>query len=116
MYRTRVRWTVADFSAGVRRNPSRAQRKADSVLPEPVGATTSACWPEEMASHAPSCAVVGAAKAPANHSRVAGVNRARTSSAAGCLSGPGAAPGWGCRAIAAMLRRGPDEVAALVGR
>ncbi len=46
------------------------QRKAESVLPEPVGATTSACRPAAMASHAPVWAVVGAAKAAVNQARV----------------------------------------------
>jgi hypothetical protein len=51
------------------------QRNAASVLPDPVGATTSACEPELMASHAPDCAGVGSANAPVNQSRVAGENR-----------------------------------------
>ena len=49
-------------------------RNAASVLPEPVGATTRASRPRWTASHAPVCAAVGAAKAPSNHARVAGVN------------------------------------------
>src|SRR5439155_6742935 len=54
---------------------SRAQRNAARVFPEPVGATTSVSRPEEIASHAPSCAAVGAAKAPSNHARVTPENR-----------------------------------------
>src|SRR5262249_50450062 len=55
---------------------SRAQRKAASVLPEPVGAETSTCCPEAMASHAPVWAAVGAAKAEPNHAATAGEKRA----------------------------------------
>jgi hypothetical protein len=47
-------------------------------LPDPVGATTRAFDPAEMAFQAPSCAAVGAEKAPANHSEVAGVNLLNT--------------------------------------
>src|SRR6478736_8178868 len=56
-----------------------AQRKADRVLPEPVGATTTVWWPELIASHAPACAVVGALKLLRNHSAVAGEKRSSTS-------------------------------------
>ena len=45
--------------------------------PEPVGATTRACCPFAIAAHAPSCAGVGARKAPTNHSRVAAPNASR---------------------------------------
>ena len=51
---------------------SSAQRNADSVLPEPVGATTRAWSPELIASQAPAWAVVGAANEPRNHSRGGG--------------------------------------------
>ena len=54
------------------------QRKAANVLPEPVGATTKAWEPAEMAFSAPVCASVGALNAPANHSRVAGLKRSST--------------------------------------
>src|SRR4051794_31924750 len=50
-------------------------RNALSVLPEPVGATTSACRPAPMASHAPACAGVGSANAAPNQVRVASLNR-----------------------------------------
>ena len=50
-------------------------------MPDPVGATTSACCPEEIASHAPACAAVGSLKEPLNHAAVAGENRSRTSAA-----------------------------------
>src|SRR4051795_4320101 len=45
-------------------------RKAASVLPEPVGATTSALRPAAIASQAPTCAGVGAANAASNQVRV----------------------------------------------
>lgn len=54
---------------------SRAQRNAARVLPEPVGATTSASWPAVMASHASSWAGVAASKTSPNHARVAGEKR-----------------------------------------
>ncbi len=54
---------------------SRAHRKAASVFPEPVGATTSASRPAVMASHASSWAGVAASKTSPNHARVAGENR-----------------------------------------
>ena len=61
---------------------SSAQRKADSVFPEPVGATTSVCSPELMALQAAACAGVGAANAPVNQARVAGEKRSSTLDAA----------------------------------
>src|SRR5665647_1426580 len=64
---------------GVVARRSSAHRNADNVLPEPVGATTSVWAPELMASQAPTCAAVGAAKLPLNQSRVAGENRVSTS-------------------------------------
>jgi len=45
-------------------------------LPEPVGATTSACSPARIADHAPAWAGVGSANAPVNHARV-GAEKAR---------------------------------------
>ena len=54
---------------------SSAQRNAASVLPDPVGATTSVLSPAAMASHASACAGVGAAKVPVNHSRVGALKR-----------------------------------------
>src|SRR2546430_14161866 len=56
---------------------SSAHRNAARVLPDPVGATTSASLPDEIASHAPSCAGVGPANAPSNHARVTGGNLER---------------------------------------
>lgn len=53
---------------------SMAARKAASVLPEPVGATTRACSPRAIAAHACDCTGVGEAKTLANHSRVAAEN------------------------------------------
>src|SRR3954451_19530147 len=75
-------------SSGSRGSAARGsmdQRKAASVLPEPVGATTSAWAPFAMASHAPSWAPVGAGKAPENHSRVAGEKRPSASCPAGAV-------------------------------
>ncbi len=54
-------------------------RNEARVLPEPVGAMTSACCPVEIASHAPACAAVGSRNAPRNHSAVAGEKRSKTS-------------------------------------
>ena len=48
---------------------SSAQRNADSVLPEPVGATTRAWSPELIASQAPSWAAVGALNEPSEPRR-----------------------------------------------
>ncbi len=72
---------------GVEASWSRAARKAASVLPEPVGATTSTSEPSPMARHAPSWAAVGAAKAPVNQARVAGekASRAAVGGARPCL-------------------------------
>src|SRR3954470_8621511 len=53
------------------------QRKAARVLPEPVGATSSAGSPLLIADQAPSCAGVGASNAPVNQARVASENRSR---------------------------------------
>src|SRR5450631_2758853 len=77
-YRTRHLRSGSAGGAVVPRRSS-AHRNADSVLPEPVGATTSVWAPELMASQAPICASVGSAKLPLNHSLVAGENRASTS-------------------------------------
>jgi hypothetical protein len=41
-------------------------RKAASVFPDPVGATTRAFCPDAMASHAPTWASVGASKVEEN--------------------------------------------------
>ena len=53
-----------------------AHRNAASVLPEPVGAMTRVLSPSAMAAQAWACAAVGAAKVPANHSRVSALKRA----------------------------------------
>src|SRR5674476_31618 len=78
MYRTRHR-RRGSAGRGVDARRSSAHRNAESVLPEPVGATTRVWSPELIASHAPTCAGVGAAKLPLNQSLVAGEKRARTS-------------------------------------
>ena len=76
-YSTRQR-RVASSGAGAVASRSSAQRNAASVLPEPVGATTSACCPSATASQAPSCAAVAPSNAPVNQSRVAGEKPSRT--------------------------------------
>ena len=73
MYRTRHRFAFS--GSGAVSSRSIDHRNAASVLPEPVGATTSACRPAPIASHAPCCAVVGSANAVANHSRVGSLKR-----------------------------------------
>src|SRR5262249_26086153 len=72
-YSTRQR-CFTSAGGGTEASRSSAHRNADSVFPEPVGATTNACSPALIARHAPSCAAVGAANAPANHALVAGEN------------------------------------------
>ena len=57
-----------------------AHKNAASVLPEPVGATTSVSSPLPIARHAPAWACVGSANAPSNHARVAGENPSSGSS------------------------------------
>ena len=47
------------------------QRKAASVLPEPVGAQMRVCEPLEIAGQPSACACVGSAKAERNQSWVA---------------------------------------------
>ncbi len=69
MYNTRHRAVLSD-GAGVEAMRSSAHKKAASVLPEPVGATTSVCSPPEIACHACCCASVGRANAEPNQSRV----------------------------------------------
>src|SRR2546430_10573290 len=68
-------------------------RNAASVLPEPVGAATSACRPALIAGQASTCAAVGAAKAEENHALTAGWKRSRTSRLMGSLRA-GTAPVW----------------------
>ena len=73
-YSTRQR-SFGSSGGGVVASRSSAQRNAASVLPDPVGATTSASRPAVMASHASSWAGVAASKTSPNHARVAGENR-----------------------------------------
>src|SRR5438128_135949 len=49
-----------------------AERKAESVLPEPVGAAISVCSPRLMAGQARACGSVGAENLFRNQSRTAG--------------------------------------------
>ena len=104
--RRRAPGSAAPLLGGRARAASRssAHRNAASVLPEPVGATTSACWPRLIASQAPAWAAVGAPKAPRNHSAVAGEKRSSTSA-------PGPLPGslcWG-EAIGASVPPATDS-------
>ena len=84
MYRTRSR----SFFGGTVAVASRSidHKKAASVLPEPVGATTRAFSSEEMAFQAPVCASVGRSKADPNHSRVASENGRPAATAQSCLT------------------------------
>jgi hypothetical protein len=63
-------------------------RNAASVLPDPVGATTSALRPPEIAAQAPAWAAVGALNEASNHALVAGENRPVTSLIPGILADP----------------------------
>ena len=74
-YRTRQRRAGSE-GIGAACSRSRAQRNAASVLPLPVGATTSTCSPVAMADQACSCAGVGAANAASSQACVAGVKPA----------------------------------------
>jgi uncharacterized protein with PQ loop repeat len=68
------------LSAGIGSVVSRlmAQRNADSVLPEPVGARISVCSPRAMAGQPCTCGGVGSGKDVSNHARTAGENVSRT--------------------------------------
>ena len=76
MYTTRVR---AFGSAGGLSVASRsiAHRNAASVLPDPVGASTSVCSPFAIAFQPFDCAGVGASNDASNHSRTAGEKGAK---------------------------------------
>ena len=71
-------------------------------MPEPVGATTSACRPAAIASHAPVCAAVGSANAAPNQARVGSLNCCTASSCrrpptvGGACSG---SPGVNCASV-----------------
>ncbi len=85
MYSTRTPLAGRSFfgrsraAALLRMSSSRANRNAASVLPEPVGAMTSAFSPPSMTSHACSCNDVGpAGKASRNQPRTSSENRSRT--------------------------------------
>ncbi len=77
-YSTRVR-RFGSSGGGAAASLSIAHRNAASVLPDPVGATTSVSLPWPMARHAPAWAFVGSANAPTNQARVAGENPSSTS-------------------------------------
>ena len=72
-YSTRVR-RFGSCGGGTAASWSIAHRNAASVLPDPVGATTSVSSPLPMARQAPAWAGVGSANAPPNQARVAGEN------------------------------------------
>ena len=72
-YSTRVR-CFGSGGGGTAASLSIAHKNAASVLPDPVGATTSVSSPLPMACQAPACACVGSANAPSNQARVAGEN------------------------------------------
>ncbi len=75
MYNTRVPGATGCSAAPPSSSRSNAARNAESVFPDPVGATTSVCAPPASAPQAPSCAGVGVPNAPRNHETVAGWNR-----------------------------------------
>ena len=83
-YNTRHRSLAAGSDSRIR--PSSAQRNAASVLPDPVGAITSAFWPDEIADQAPAWAGVGSAKTSRNHAAVAGANAASGSATGSDMS------------------------------
>ncbi len=58
---------------------SRNTRKADSVLPVPVGADTSTCPPAAMAGQEASCTLVGSPSFSRNHPAVPSLNNCRQS-------------------------------------
>ena len=66
-YRT-VHFRDPAAAAGAVTRASMAERNAASVLPDPVGATTSVFSPRPIASQAPACAGVGSAKLALNQS------------------------------------------------
>ena len=68
-YSTRVR-CFGSGGGGTAASLSIAHKNAASVLPDPVGATTSVSSPLPMARQAPACACVGSANAPSNQARV----------------------------------------------
>src|SRR3954467_11779390 len=81
-YTSRVVRSPSGGGVAVRR--SRPQRKAASVLPDPVGADSSTSSLRAIAGLACSWAAVGASKARRNHSRTCGVN----DSSAACFMRP----------------------------
>ncbi len=87
-YNTRQRCLAGGMASRV--SLSKAQRKAASVLPDPVGAMTNALSPAEIACQAPCCACVGAAKTSSNHVRVACAKLSSGSSGTelSCLAAP----------------------------
>src|SRR5260370_2636585 len=108
MYSTRQRCRGSAGTGSVA-SLSIAHRNAASVLPDPVGALTSAFSPLPIDTQACACACVGSAKAAANHALVASLKPSR----AGLLTGAGAgiypsclAPPTACAARANGATRG----------
>ena len=92
-----------------RMSASSANRNAASVLPEPVGAMTSAFSPSSTASHACSCTgVAPAGNASRNHPRTASENRMRAS---GDGRAPSSAPAAAACAASSSARF-PSSMAA----
>ena len=86
MYSTRVRALGSSTSPSAIGVTSRSMelRKAVRVLPLPVGAHTSVCWPLRMAGQPCTWGSVGSGNEAANHSRTAGENPWSTSWSAMC--------------------------------
>ncbi len=101
-YRTRVRSSRAGGGAAASR--SIAHRNAASVLPDPVGASSSVCRPSAIGGHPAVWAGVGASNVASNHERAAGEKPCRligsryplprTRAAAIAPSSARAASGW----------------------
>src|SRR5262249_21243071 len=83
-YSTRVR-RFGSSGGGDAASLSIAHRNAASVLPDPVGATTSVSSPRPMARQAPAWACDGSANAPSNQAR--GAREHPSSPSPGMLGG-----------------------------
>ena len=85
-YTTWARPATASPRSWAPQRASMATRKADSVLPDPVGALTSVSAPARTAGQAPACAGVGpSGKRCENQARTAGWKPASGSPAAGAV-------------------------------
>src|SRR5690606_8895507 len=90
-----------------------ASRNAASVLPEPVGAITSASLPVAAARQAPSCAAVGPLKAALNHALVGAENSSSTWLTSPILTDGTDDPDTVCRVLPRAGRRHGSIQAAL---